>query len=208
VATFRRRRRAAPPSPAAEAPDPVAAVPPARAEAPAPAAAAASARDEAPRTGRFMPRRAAERSRRFKPSPPPAAPPARRFEPSSRTAERLRAAVDMQLGREWPWPESSEGLWRCEIGPDQAALSARFRAVVHAPDGDPPRVLAVSSPGAAGGDWQSAAPLEQAVNGLAAQLVADGWEPVEGTGDPHTRRFCWRRDDAPHIHLEETAWSA
>ncbi len=210
VATFRRRRRAAPPSPAAETPAPVAAVPPARAEAPAPApaAAAASGRGEAPRTGRFKPRRAAERSRRFKPSPPPAAPPARRFEPSSRTAERLRAAVDMQLGREWPWPESSEGLWRCEIGPDQAALSARFRAVVHAPDGDPPRVLAVSSPGAAGGDWQSAAPLEQAVNGLAAQLVADGWEPVEGTGDPHTRRFCWRRDDAPHIHLEETAWSA
>jgi hypothetical protein len=202
VATFRRRRAtpAASPSPGgAEAPTA------------APVAAAPSARDEAPgpaRTGRFKPRRAAERSRRFKPSPPPAAPPARRFEPSSRTAERLRAAVDMQLGREWPWPESSEGLWRCEIGPDQAALSARFRAVVHAPDGDPPRVLAVSSPGAAGGDWQSAAPLEQAVNGLAAQLVADGWEPVEGIGDPHTRRFCWRRDDAPHIHLEETAWSA
>jgi len=235
VATFRRRGRAAPApaSPAAAgagapAPAPVAAVPQAGAsEAPAPAPVAAVPRagaSEAPapppvapaRTGRFKPRAAAELRRRFKPSPrPPADPPARRFEPSSpaparatRTAERLRAAVDMQLGREWPWPESSDGLWRCEIGPDQAALSARFRAVVHAPDGDPPRVLAVSAPGPSGGDWQSAEPLERAVNGLAAQLVADGWEPVEGTGDPYTRRFCWRRDDAPHFHLEETAWSA
>jgi hypothetical protein len=171
------------------------------------------------RTGRFRPRAPAERSRRFTPSArPPARPadrPAHRFEPSSpgpvrdaRTAERLRAAVDMQRGREWPWPEGSDGLWRCEIGPDQAALSARFRAVLHPPDGEPPRVLGVSSAGPASGDWQSAAPLEQAVNGLAAQLVADGWEPVEGTGDAYTRRFCWRHDAAPHVHLEETAWSA
>jgi hypothetical protein len=151
------------------------------------------------------------RRRRFQPSAnPPAEPAERRFAPvrDTRTAERLRAAVDMQLGRQWPWPEGSEGLWRCEIGPDQAALSARFRAVLHPPDGEPPRVLAVSSAGTARGDWQSAAPIEQAVNGLAAQLVADGWEPVEGTGDPHTRRFCWRHDRAPHVHLQETAWSA
>ena len=80
--------------------------------------------------------------------------------------------------------------------------------MLHPPDGDPPQVLAVSSATAAGGDWQSATPLEQAVNGLAAQLVADGWEPVERTGDPYTRRFCWRHDSAPHVHLEETAWSA
>jgi hypothetical protein len=203
VALRRRKRRVRAPEEAPPAaPQPPAAVP---AQPPAPEAAPGR------RTGRFMPR---ARPRRFQPSArPPAEPAERRFAPSppvrdTRTVERLRAAVDMQLGREWPWPEGSEGLWRCEIGPDKAALSARFRAVLHPPDGEPPRVLAVSSAGSAAGDWQSAAPIEQAVNGLAAQLVADGWEPVPGTGDPSTRRFCWRHDRAPHVHLQETAWSA
>jgi hypothetical protein len=137
---------------------------------------------------------------------PAAAAPSPRF--TAHTAERLRAAVDIRLAREWPWPADSEGLWRCEIGPDPGALSARFRAIVHSPDDEPPRVLAVSATGPAGRDWQSAEPLEQAVNALAAQLEADGWDPVESGGDPHTRRFCWRREGAPHGRLRETAWSA
>jgi hypothetical protein len=65
----------------------------------------------------------------------------------------------------------------------------------------------VTGTGPAGGDWQSAAPLERAVNALAARLEAEGWEAVEGGGDPHTRRFCWRRDGDPHTRLEESAWA-
>src|SRR5437762_2018365 len=88
--------------------------------------------------------------RAYPPKPEVAAPRAA-AEPAPRlathTAERLRAAVDIRLAREWPWPAGSEGLWRCEIGPDPGALSSHFRAIVHSPDDEPPRVLAVSAAG-------------------------------------------------------------
>jgi hypothetical protein len=124
-----------------------------------------------------------------------------------RTAERLRDAAAMRRARQWPWPAGSEDLWRCEIAPDTASLSAHFRAVVHPPGGAPPIVIAESTAGPAGAaDWQSAAPLEQAVDALARQLETRGWQPVEGGADPQVRRFC--RSTPPRIHTEETAWTA
>src|SRR3954471_14936196 len=140
--------------------------------------------------------------RRRAPTPPPAkpAPVAVAPHPENRNAERLRAAVDIRLGREWPWPAGSEQLWRCEIAPESAALSARFRAIVHPPGGGEPSVIAASATAGAAPDWQSAAPLERAVAELAATLEADGWEPVAAGGDAQVRRFCWHGDGAPPTH--------
>jgi hypothetical protein len=124
-----------------------------------------------------------------------------------RTAERLREAAAIRRAREWPWPAGSEDLWRCEIAPDTASLSAHFRAVAHPPGGAPPIVIAESTAApAAADDWQSAAPLEHAVDVLARELEARGWQPVQGGGDPQVRRFC--RSTPPGIHTEETAWTA
>src|SRR5262249_10807195 len=77
------------------------------------------------------------------PAPPAAAPrptAAQRLRDAAgpaldRTAERLRDAAAIRRAREWPWPAGSEDLWRCEIAPDPASLSAHFRAVVHPPGG-------------------------------------------------------------------------
>jgi hypothetical protein len=124
-----------------------------------------------------------------------------------RTTERLRDAAAMRRAREWPWPAGSEELWRCEIAPDAASLSAHFRAVVHPPGGAAPIVIAESTAGpASAGDWQSAGPLEQAVDALARDLEARGWQPVQGGGDSQVRRFC--RSTPPEMHTEETAWTA
>jgi hypothetical protein len=150
-------------------------------------------------------------ARRRRPPRPPASPPPDgprlvpagpppHAAPATRTVERLRAAVDFRLAREWPWPEDTEGLWRCEIAPDAAALSARFAAVAHPPDG-PPRELAAAS----ATDSRSADPLRDAVERLAATLEADGWEAVDAGP---ARRFCWRHDEPPHALAEEAVWTA
>jgi hypothetical protein len=125
----------------------------------------------------------------------------------NRAAERLRDAVDISRSREWPWPAGAEDLWRCEVSPDAASLSAQFRAVVHPPGGAPPVVIAESTAAPANaGDWQSAAPLEQAVAALARQLEAQGWEPIDTGRDPQVRRFC--RRTRPHLETQEAAWTA
>jgi hypothetical protein len=135
----------------------------------------------------------------------PVAPPA----PAATLWRRRPAPPAARRPREraWPWPIGLDDAWRCEIGLDPAALSARVEAVIYRPGGGSRTLLAASPTGPGGPDWQSSEALDEAVAALAAELEAHGWEAVAG-GRPHTRRLCWPHDGDPFARAEEAVWTA
>jgi hypothetical protein len=114
-----------------------------------------------------------------------------------------------RFARQPPWPEGTEGLWRCEIASDAGSLSSRFHAVVYQPSGGRGRAIAAAAASTRTStrepDWQSPEPLEQAVTTLAAALEAAGWEPVGRGAGWYAWRFCWRRDEPPLRRVESVA---
>jgi hypothetical protein len=128
---------------------------------------------------------------------------------------RLQAAVDTPAGRfgrvvqQPPWPQGTQGRWRCEITLNAEPLSSRVQAVAYPPGHDDGHPIGTSpsstSTSEAATDWQSPEGLERAVRALATALEAEGWEPVGQGAGWYARRFSWRREEPPPRRVEPVA---
>jgi hypothetical protein len=138
------------------------------------------------------------------PSLPARAPRPGRFEPGAAAGEFADEAGTGRFVRRRPWPEDTDGLWRCEIKWDAGYKTSRFTATMRRPGARRGQAVAASDPF----KWMlmaepdDAAEYRAAVEALVRAVRAAGWERIDPGPEWWAERFVWRRDEPPPESLE------
>jgi hypothetical protein len=115
-------------------------------------------------------------------------------------APAARREGSSPFARRPAWPAGSCDLWRCQISWDAGWVESRFRVLAYGPRGRRGRAIAESDALRwllMGQPDPRSAEHQRAVGELESGLQAAGWEGVGQGADWYSRRFVWRRDEAP-----------